>query len=264
MPGEARTSKFLLSTATVMIGPQADLFKLNPDTHSIGLVKNVQASSEPRFIDLTQGIKNTKVYNVMTGNDVRVGMEVYEFTPKNLAYGLGLSITEQTAVELTLKTAISAGGTAVSANAASDPGLVAGDWLIIQEGQGDQVHVGQLASNATFATATATITLTADTAIPTGVNFTVGARIFRVPRINVGDKTSMPFFSAKIVGTLPEGNKPVAILIPKVRIVRGFNLAFNSESFSNMPFEMEPFELVSTDALYSLFKDKGTAALFPA
>jgi hypothetical protein len=100
MAGEAKTNNFMLGTATVMLGPMDDVFDLTPANHSIGLVKNFQLQSQPTFADLTQGIKNTQVYSVHTGNDVRASMEVYEFTAQNLSYALGLAATgiaEQTA-----------------------------------------------------------------------------------------------------------------------------------------------------------------------
>lgn len=256
MAGEAKTSEFLLGSATVMIGPAADLFKLDPATHSIGLVKNFQVSSEPGYTELTQGVQNTLVYSVLTSNPVRASMEVYEYTSKNLSYGLGLDGSTLAAITpLTLKTAISNGGTAIVANAAVDPDYNAGDWVMVQAVGGDKVHVGQLASDGTFSTDQVTLALTAGTAMPTGYVQSVGAVVSKLNVTPVGKRSAQPFFSAKVVGLLPEGNKPVVLLFPKLRISRGFSLNFSSENFGNMPFEFALYDLVSTDTHYALFSD---------
>ena len=76
MAGEALTSKFMLGTATLMLGPVADLFDLNVAEHSVGLAKNVTMKSTPGFIELTQGVKNNTVYSVMNSNKVMVNAEV--------------------------------------------------------------------------------------------------------------------------------------------------------------------------------------------
>ncbi|TIT61156.1 MAG: hypothetical protein E5W90_32965, partial [Mesorhizobium sp.] len=71
MAGNAKTNKFLLSTATVMLGALADLHKLNPAEHSIGLVKNFQLTGEAQFTELTQGIRNAVVMSVRTGEGLK-------------------------------------------------------------------------------------------------------------------------------------------------------------------------------------------------
>ena len=44
--GAANTNTFMLGEATVMIGLPADLYKMTPSTHGIGLVKNFQVLGE--------------------------------------------------------------------------------------------------------------------------------------------------------------------------------------------------------------------------
>ena len=56
MAGFAVTNEFLLSTATVMIGATSALKSLEPGAHSIGLVKNFKLASDPKLIELTQGV----------------------------------------------------------------------------------------------------------------------------------------------------------------------------------------------------------------
>ena len=75
MAGFAKTKNFMLSTATVMIGPMADLHKLNPDEHSAGLVKNFQMTADPPFVGLGHGIKHNVVVHVKNGADAECAHE---------------------------------------------------------------------------------------------------------------------------------------------------------------------------------------------
>lgn len=260
MAGEAKTNAFLLSSATVMIGPMDKVFELDPATHSLGLVKNFQVSAEPAYTELTQGVRNQIVYSVLTGNPVRAQMEVYEFGAKNLSYGLGLDGSGLTAITpLTLKTAITTGGPTVVANAASNPNYVTGDLIMVQEV--DKVHVGKLANNGVFSTDQVTLTFTAGTAMPSGMTFGVGARVTKANVVSVGKQVAQPFFSAKVVGILPEDNIPVVLLFPKLRITRGFTMSFSTDNFGNLPFEFTPYEMVASDTLYNDFKTDGYAKL---
>ncbi len=97
MAGEARTSAFSLSAATVMLGTQDELFNLEPDQNSVGLVKNFSVTSTPTFTNLSQGVAGNIVASVMTNNVVKATFEAYEYTARNIAYALSLdggSLTE--------------------------------------------------------------------------------------------------------------------------------------------------------------------------
>ena len=71
MYGLANTNRFMLGAATLLLGPQADLFNLTRAEHSVGLIKNFALTAEPSFTELTQGVRNTVVFSVMTGHAVR-------------------------------------------------------------------------------------------------------------------------------------------------------------------------------------------------
>lgn len=261
MAGESKTSKFLLSAATVMIGPQSDLYSLNVANHSIGLVKNFEVTAEPNYLDLTQGTQNNIVYSVMNENTVKASMEVYEFTSKNLAYGLGLdgsalstiSDTYATTGVLTADTT-----TAVTINAVDgigDPLDVSGDfsegdWVMIQDGTTDKVHITTISDTvSSFSTPTTTVNLS----LAPPVNFPIGSRLSKVNAVNIGSKENQPYLSAKVVGVLPDGGDPIVLLFPKLRITRGFSLSFQTDNYGNLPFEFTPFELASTDSFYADF-----------
>jgi hypothetical protein len=265
MAGEAVTNAFLLATATVMIGPQADLFGLNPATHSIGLVKNFMIDATPAYVDLSQGVKNTLVYSVLNKNDVKATMEVFEYTSKNLAYGLGLDGSAITTISTTSVTnaLVTGDGTTTDVFVATgdlSAVLVTGDWMIVQEvGGTDAVHVSKVVTSVYSSPNT---TITVRDPVPTGMVLGAGSLISTTNRMDVGSKVDQPFLSAKIVGIMPQGNEAVVILIPKLRITKGFTLAFHSDAFQNLPYEFTPYELVASDPNYADFANTGVAAVF--
>lgn len=263
MAGYAKTNSFLLSTATLMIGPTTDLYNLNSN-HSVGLVKNLTVTSEPTYTELYQGVKQSMVYSVKTQNPVTISCEVYEYTSKNLTYALGLDgSTLSTQTTYPLAANITGPSTSVAVTSSSNPGWASGNWIMIQENKTDVVHIGRI-NTYSYTSPTASVTLTSATQVPSGVSFTsASGRAGRMNVIDIGNKVDEPFFSCKIVGILPENSLPVTILIPKVRITRGFTLAFTSDNYGNMPFELAVFDLVPTDPFYNDFPpNQAMAKLF--
>lgn len=375
--GSAKTESFNLGAATVMIGPKEDVLDFTPEKHSIGLVKNFTFSSSDQYLDLTQGIRNTVVYSVKNGSDITASMEVYEYTPRNLAYALGLEGFELVeGADLALKEAVNGdmSTTEIKVATASDSSasdFLQDDYVVIQGNKSsneDLVFIGKLAEaafdpgtapqvavNGTVldlmkalkqanddvailtiekghmkvlagaeqtvtcsekfktvfgitegergpltgtveisakdvlgtlgfanndevtisidseeiakaliktspaADSSASYTLTFDRPIPEGFNFIAGDRVHKVNLIPVGSAEDQPTLAAKVVGILPEGKKPVTIIIPKLRISNGFNLSFQTDQYGNMPYEFTPMEQVMSDPLYKEYGDKGFA-----
>jgi hypothetical protein len=241
MAGEAQTSKFMLGTATVMLGAPADLHKMTPATHSVGLVKNFRIQGQPGYTDLTQGVKQTKVFSVMTSNDITASMEIYEYTLGNLMYSLGLEgYSAATTVSTTVATAAAEKATAVTLTAAT--GLAVGDFLALDSSAGTQVRK---------ITAIKDATVTVDAL---GAAVAAGAVARQMSVVEIGSKKTQPFLAARIEGELADGSK-VTILCPKIRITNGFSLGFTTDNFDNMPYEFTFYDLMSGDALYSEFKN---------
>lgn len=387
--GSAKTEKFNLGAATVMIGPKDQVLDLVPEKHSIGLVKNFSFSSNDQYLDLTQGIRNTVVYTVKTGSEVTASMEVYEYTSKNLAYALGLEGYELAeGIDMSLSADINSSTSTTAITAAAPQGataddVVVGDYVTIQGNKSsneDMVFVGKVAAvtfnqatapevattgtigqlikavnaqsegllttnmgkltiNASstqnvkmsqnFATAfgftgevdastglikmaengsvtgtvsisrnnklttvglavdnaeidlaldttvvarvaikttpsettSATFSITFDRAVPEGFSFKAGDRVHKANLIPVGSAEAQPTLAAKVVGILPEENRPITIIFPKIRITNGFNLGFQTDQYGNMPFEFTPFEQTPKDPLYNEYGDKGFAFL---
>lgn len=261
MAGEALTSKFMLGTATIMLGPQADLYDLNVAEHSIGLVKNVTPKSAPGFIDLTQGVKNNTVFSVMNANKVTVTAEAYEYTSRNLAYSMGLEGSElvPTTVATTVDTemTLTAGKTDVVIPVATTTGFAVNDWIMIQVGVDDQVFIRKVASIQ----ADTSLTVEAGTGLP--VVIPVGSVVKKVNVIGVGSKADQPYLSCKIVGTIADGSE-VVLLLPKVRVTSGLSMAFKTDAYDNIPLELTVYDLVSTDPFYSTFLPYGSGMLATA
>jgi len=243
MAGEAKTSAFMLGTATVMLGMPDKLFDLNPEDHSIGLVKNFRITAEPSYTDLTQGVRNQIVYSVMTGNMVKAAMETYEYTGSNIAYSLGLEgagFTGQTE-ETNVTTASIADATDLAVD--DESGFAVGDWVMISGSTNDRVQVRKL---------TAASTGSLEFAQPLLLPVAAGAVVQKANAIGVGSKAEQPFLSAKIVGVLADGTE-VVLLCPKVRITNGFSLGFTTENFDNLPYEFTFYDQVASDPFFTEF-----------
>lgn len=193
--GSARSESFNLGAATVMIGPKEKVFDLTPENDSIGLVKNFTFSSNDQYIDLTQGVRNTIVYSVKTGSEVTASMEVYEYTPKNLAYALGLEGFELfKGADLKLKEDVNGGMVTTEIKVVADADsqaddFKAGDHVIMQGNKSsneDLVFVGKLAE----------VAYDAGSAPQVAVAGTVGDLVKALNAAYVADKTDK---SLKIV-----------------------------------------------------------------
>lgn len=253
MAGLAKTDKLLLSTATVMIGALENLNALNVAEHSIGLVKNVSLSAEPGYVEIGQGLTNDTVMSVKNSDQVRVSMEVYEFTARNIAYAAGFdgSGVEFDPITATHLTAGAPTTTTFTATADLSSSFSAGDYIYLQSGVSDVVHIAKLATVA-FSSVT-TFTVATGFEIPAAAGFGIGTKFGKVQKISLGGSTVQPEVSAKIVGLLPKSNEPVTILLPKVKITRGLALSFSNENFSNMPFELMPYAGIPGDPFYNDF-----------
>lgn len=265
MPGTAKTSSFLLSTATVMLGPLADLHNLNPVAHSVGLAKNFQMTFDPQYTELTQGITNTIVMSVRTAEAIRASFEVYEYTLRNIGYAAGLDASgitfDSTAGLLLTTTSVTAAATAITVTGDQTLIYPVGTYFFLQAGTDDQVHIAKVSAVA-FASTVTTITF-AGFPIPDDVTFPIGSRVGVVKKVAVGSGVLFqPELAAKIVGILPKNNEPFTILLPKVKVTRGLNISFDSANFTNMPFELTPYSQNASDPFYAEY-GAASSILFP-
>lgn len=253
MAANAKTNQFMIGDATIMVGAMADAFNLMPDKHGLGLTKNLAVRVETGSVDLTQGISQTPIFSVQNQFNTMASCEVYEYTARNLAYGLGIDASGAAFDPLasntgpfTLATPSAAASTSVALSTGQGTTFAIGDWVILQQSE-DYVFAAKV-------TAKTTDTLTIDRAIPTGLTYAVAATtVFRARSIAaVGGRNT--FLSLKAAVIMPRDKRPVPVIFPKVRITRGFDLSLGSSDFSNLPFEFQPYPLTPEDALYSSFE----------
>ena len=158
-----------------------------------------------------------------------------------------------------LASAITTGGVAVSLATGMGADWTAGDFAVIGDTNNpDRVHVGKVASIAADV-----LTLEADFSMPTTTTFaTATTIIYKVKSVLVGASATNPVFGVKLVGIMPSSGEPVTLVFPKVRIVKGLDLNFETKDFANMPFEFSPYTLLPTDPFYSTFGGTKTFGIF--
>jgi len=264
MAGEARTQEFNFSDATLMVGPMADVMNLTPTAHSIGLIKNLNVTMTPTKVDLTAGIRNTKVHTTITNMEVSVATEVYEYTPKNIAYALGVEADQYglypnhqlaanvTGDGLTVDTFVISSTSDISAE------YPVNSWILLRNdtlNQADLVFLAKVKSRVYDANYD-TLTVEMDRVLPVGFNFKIGDTVCRQNQIPVGKKEAQGYVGIKIAAKLPEGGN-ITMIIPRAQIREGFNLSFIGDNYSNMPFVWDALEAVPSDPLYDDFKDVG-------
>lgn len=252
------TDQFNIGVATVMVGRPEDVLNLTPEVNSIGLIKNFSLTSETNEVTLTQGLRNTIVDSQVTSVTTQATFEVYEYTASNLAYAAGLDGANfSMRGEYKLGSAITGGTSATSiilSDVPSDYTLPAGTILAVQcssEKMYDKVYLAKVASSES---ADSTVTVTLDSPIPAGWDFVEGDKVFVVNPIPVGSDEAQPYFGIKIVGVLPNGNEPFTLIFPKAKITSGLSINFTTDNYSSMPFEVTPYDLTSSDAMFDTFK----------
>lgn len=249
MAGLAITSEFLLSTATIMLGPTSALKTLNPTAHSVGLVKNFKMTTDPKHVELTEGVLNDVVATTKVDLGLKASWEMYEYTAKNLAYAAGLDATSGYSAFATshpLNAALINAVTIVIAGSDQSAVYTAGSWVAIQKGIDDFVHVAKVASVA-FSTDT-TITITGY-GLPWALLSGEG-KVMKVNKLDVGLDNSDTNLAMKVVGLLPNGLKPVVLMFPKVRVTKGLDIAFQTNDYGNLPMEVQPYRPLVGDSFY--------------
>lgn len=257
MTAETKTNAYLLGNATLMIAPfgAVDPFTMDPDTHSVGMVKNVTLGVEADSIELRHGIQQNLVDSHRSNVRTTFSAEVYEYTAQNLFNGLSITQTAVDPKRGKLKTAISGAVSTIVVNTNPLPGQAAtgitavgdipnGATILIQRvGQEDYVFPVKVTAVTTVASGDYTVTV----AIPAGVTFSANDTVWVVNEVPVGSLVEADYFQVKAVGTLSNYSKPMALILPKVKIRSGFNINFSETDYGNMPFQFDPFYLNASE-----------------
>jgi hypothetical protein len=242
-----------------MIAPYADVvsvFELTPDLHSVGMVRNVTLNQESDQIELRKGIQQNLVDSKKSNVKTTLSAEVFEFSAQNVFYSLSIGSQAVALKRGKLKTA--AAGDDATIVVTSDPlpgdatsGISAagdipnGATVLLQiPGSGnDYVLPVRVTADTTVATTDYTVTV----AIPTGMDFPIGTKVWIVNEVPVASTAEQDFFKVKVVGTLSNNERPVTLILPKVKINKGFQIQFDEGNYTSMPFEFSPYFLAASE-----------------
>lgn len=261
MNGEAKTDSFMLGSATVMIGKPEELYDLNPDDHSLGLVKNFTVEATKGRTDLTQGRTNDIVFTMTTEANTRCTFEMYEYTEKNLAYALGLDGGELVAPTgephvVSADAAFATGEVVLTVEEGTGQNFVAGNDVAIRSALTDNIIVGKVKTVSGITDGTAASSASVTVEIPDS-NSTqevkAGDFVSLVTVLGLGSTDVDRDYAVKAIGQLANG-KPVTYLMPKVRVTSGLTMAFGTSDFGNTAMEMSPLKVTSVDPYYAAFK----------
>lgn len=260
MAAETKTNAYLLGNATLMMTPFGnDPFLLTPEDDSIGMVKNIAMNVESDTIELRNGIQQVLIDSQKSNVRTTISAEVYEFSAKNLFYGLSLARATVAPKRGKLKTALSGASAQSTITVQTNPlpgdsssGISAvgdipvGATIMIQRagGESDYVYPARVTAATTVSGGDYTVTV----AVPAGLQFSANDTVWVVNEVPIGDQIDADFFSLKIAGTLSNYAKPVVMIIPKVKVVRGFQLNFSETDYGSMPFEFAPYYLNPAEA----------------
>lgn len=258
MPAAVKTNAFLLSEATLMMAPfgSASVFELTPSAHSVGMVRNVQLSQESDQVELRKGIQQLLVDSKKSNVRTMLTAEVFEFSAQNMFYSLSMNKTAAAPKRGKLKTAVSGATATIVVNTDPMPGdstsgitsatdIPSGATILLQvPGESNDYTLPVRVTAATTMTG-GDFTVTA--AIPAGMNFPVGTRVWVVNEVPLGSTADQDFFCVKISSTLSNNERPVNLVLPKVKISKGFQINFDEANYGSMPFEFMPYFLTASE-----------------
>lgn len=272
---DVQKSAFSLSSATVMMAPAltTDVFSLTPALHSVGMVSEFNVSVESSINELMNGVAQATVDAKRTNIKPSITGNVYEMTAQNVMRAMALSGTPSAIRRGVASAAIASAAVSVSVTSDPIPGeassaitgvgdVPSGSTILIQRvgGETDYVFPTKTTGVAT-GTGPYTLPIAAPYAIPAGLTFPAGSRVWVIPATGVGPIDADDLFGVKITGTLSNFDRPVTAVFPKVRMVKGFQISFNETQYGSMPWEMQPL-LLSAGEVASLTRgaDFGTKA----
>lgn len=257
---DVKTNAFLLGEATLMMAPfgSTPVHELTPDDHSLGMVKNIQLGQTSDNVQLKKGIQQLLVDSKKSNTQTTLSCEVFEFSAQNILYSQSINQQAVAVKRGKLKTAVNGpqativintdplpGDASSGITAASDIPNGATILLQIPEALGQNDYVLPVRVTAATTTATGDYTITA--AVPAGMSFPVGTKVWVVNEIGVGSTQEQDFFSVKAVGTLSNNERPVTLIFPKVKVSKGFQINFDEGNYTSMPFEFSPYLLTASE-----------------
>lgn len=256
--GAAIGDGFVLNEATLMIGALGQALDLTEEEHSVGLFKNLVISQEKTYQPLTHGVRQDIVDQQLTGDNWTISGNGYEYNPRTIMYALGQSgytadpLAER--VKLTVTAPASVGEETITVESAT--GITAGDWIVLNSTLGGTDGLAYQVK--TVAASVVTLDRPLVSAVATGDKLVKSSLILT----NDPDSCSgVSYHSAKIVSADVHCN-PIVIVVPKLQITSGLNLAFGTSDYSSMAFQGTAMASTRRDASYDLYRQNGSSKIF--
>lgn len=272
---DVQKNAFMLSSATMMMAPAftTPVFDLIPSLHSVGMAREIAIGVDSSLIELKNGVAQATVDARRTGVSATISATIFEITADNMFRASALNPAGSVAVKRGVLSA-AANAAAVALSVTSDPvpgdaasaitavgDIPAGSTILIQRAGGETDYVFPTKSSAVATGATPfSIPIAGDFAIPAGMSFPAGSRVWILSPVPVASTTADQLFGVKIVGTLSNYDRPVTFIAPKVRIAKGFQLSFSETDYGSMPWEMMPFLMSAQEAATGRLGEIGTTA----
>ncbi|MGN6820269.1 MAG: hypothetical protein ACTHJR_16520 [Sphingomonas sp.] len=258
---DVQKSAFSLSSATLMMAPAftTDVFSLNPSQHSVGMVQEVQVTVDGSIQELLNGVAQVTVDSKRTNVKASITANVFEMTAQNYMRAHALSGAASQVKRGQLTTAAGAAAVSLVMNSAPVPGesasaisslsdIPSGATLLIQSATTEGLVFPTKSSGAATGTGPYTVPIAGTYAIPTGMSFAIGDYVWVVQDVAVGNMDYDDLFGVKITGNLTNYNRPVTAVFPKVRVVKGFEIAYQETQYNSMPWELAPLIMSASEA----------------
>lgn len=252
--GTAQGGAFILQNATIMLGDLGDGEDLIPELHSLGLFKEATVNIARTFTSLAQGVRQQKVDEQLTGEDITVTGKGYEFGAKQLTYALGQDghgLTS-TGLRTTNTLAVTSGGTDLTL--ASVTGLAVGDYLVVAPNGDSDAGLVVVISSLTGLVVGLDRPLAM--AIPLGSHVTKS----RITLVG-GDNYVNTYKSMKVTSAAVNGD-PIVMIFPKVKVTSSFTLGLSSQDYASTPFTFQSYAMTPAEIGYAQYRANGRAEMW--
>jgi len=261
---DVKKSAFSLSSATLMVGRAFvdDVFSLTPDEHSVGMTSEFSVTVDSSLNTLLNGVAQAAVDAKRTGVSSMITGNVFEMTAENFRIASALATGNATIRRGALDTIAAADDVSISVVSDPIPGeatsaitnlseIPQGSVVLIQHPDNPDLVFPTKASGPTTGTGPFVVALAGDFAIPSNMSFPAGSKVWIIDEVPVATIDADELFCIKLTGVMTNYNRPCTFIAPKVRIARGFQVAWNETQYGSMPWEFQPF-LMSQGEVASL------------
>jgi len=226
--GAPRSKKFLIGTAELRVGQMSSALKLL-QTHSVGLVDNVNVTVSQESVDLEGGFPKQLIDSAIVRQTSEISATLREYSRRNLRMmlGEGVSGTTVTDISSTVNTTAAAAATSVTLATGGATGMVAGDLLVSYKlGAPENVQIVRILSIAVDV-----LTLDADT--PLLFEVVSGDPVFLARPVAIGAVSQTNYMAVSVLQKENSTGRPIVWNFWKASISGNLDYASNAEDFAS-------------------------------